>query len=61
MDVHTDTLAVAYVPQDHGAEVPYLGSIGTRQGAIDQLVRNMPSKATHLLFVSAAGPCGYWL
>jgi transposase len=28
---------------------------------MDQLIRTMPSKATHLLFVYAAGPCGDWL
>ena len=61
MDVHKDAIAVAYVPQDHGAEVTYLGSIGTRQGDIDNLIRMMPSKAKHLLFVYEAGPCGYWL
>jgi len=27
---HKDTMAVAYVAQDHGAEVTYLGTIGTR-------------------------------
>jgi hypothetical protein len=31
MDVHKETIAVAYVAQDHGAEVTYLGTIGTRQ------------------------------
>jgi transposase len=61
MDVHKDAIAVAYVAQDHGAEVLYLGAIGTRQGDIDQLIRKMPSKAKHLLFVYEAGPCGYWL
>jgi transposase len=61
MDVHKDSIAVAYVAQDHGAEVTYLGSIGTRQSDIDQLVRNMPSKAKHLLFLYEAGPCGDWL
>ena len=61
MDVHKDTIAVAYVAQDHGAEVTYLGSIGTRQCAIDQLIRKMQSKAQHLIFVYEAGPCGYWL
>jgi transposase len=60
MDVHKDTIAVAYVPQEHGAEVTSLGRVGTRQGAIDQLVRKMPSKAQHLLCVYEAGPCGYW-
>src|SRR5919201_4235080 len=61
LDVHKDSIAVAYVAQDHGAEVTYLGPIGTRQGDIDQLIRKMPSKAKHLIFVYEAGPCGYWL
>jgi transposase len=61
MDVHKDTIAVAYIAQDHGAEVTYLGTIGTRQCDIDQLIRKMQSKATHLIFVYEAGPCGYWL
>jgi hypothetical protein len=32
MDVHKDSIAVAYVAQDHGAEVMYRGAIGIRQG-----------------------------
>jgi hypothetical protein len=35
MDVHKDSIAVAYIAQDHGAEVTYLGTIGTRQCDID--------------------------
>ena len=42
MDVHKGSIAVAYVAQDHGAEVTYLGTIGTRQGDSDQLLRKMP-------------------
>jgi transposase len=61
MDVHKDAIAVAYVAQEHGAEVIYLGTIGTRQCDIDQLLRKMQSKAKHLVFVYEAGPCGYWL
>jgi transposase len=61
LDVHKDSIAVAYVAQEHGAEVIYLGAIGTRQCDIDQLIRKMQSKATHLIFVYEAGPCGYWL
>jgi transposase len=61
MDVHKESIAVAYVAQDHGAEVTYLGTIGTRQCDIDQLIRKMQAKAKHLLFVDEAGPCGYWL
>ena len=51
MDVHNDAIAVAYVAQEHGAEVTYLGTIGTRQGDIDHLIRKMQSKAKHLIFV----------
>jgi transposase len=61
LDVHQESMAVADVAQDHGAEVTYLGTIGTRQCDLDQLIRNMPSKAKHLVFVYEAGPCGSWL
>src|SRR4029450_5760456 len=61
MDVHKDSIAVAYMAQDHGAEVTYLGSIGTRQCDIDQMIRKMQSKATHLIFIYEAGPGGSWL
>jgi hypothetical protein len=31
MDVHKESIAVAYVAQAHGAEIVSLGTIGTRQ------------------------------
>jgi transposase len=46
LDVHKDLIAVAYVTQQHGAEVTYLGTIGTRQCDIDQLIRKMQEGAT---------------
>jgi transposase len=61
MDVHKDALAVAYVAQEQGAEVTSLGAIGTRQCDLAQLIRKMPSKAQHCIFVDEAGPCGDWL
>ena len=61
MDVHKDSIAVASVAQEHHAEVVSLGTIGTRQCDIDQLIRKMQSKAKYLIFVYKAGPCGYWL
>jgi transposase len=39
----------------------YLGTIGTRQADIDHLIRQLHSKAKHLVFVYEAGPCGSWL
>jgi len=61
LDVHKESIAVAYVAEDHGAEVIYRGTIGTWHADIDQLVRTLQSKAPHLVFVYEAGPCGYWL
>jgi transposase len=61
LDVHTASIAVASVAQDHGAEVVSLGTLGTRQCALDNLIRQLPAKAKHLVFVYEAGPCGYWL
>jgi transposase len=62
LDVHKDSIAVAYAPDDRGAEVVSLGAIGTRQSDIDKLIRKLQSKgATTLVFVYEAGPCGYGL
>ena len=61
MDVHKETIAVAYGAQEHGAAVTSLGTIGTRQSAIDQMIRKRQAQATHLILVSEAGPCGYGL
>jgi transposase len=61
MDVHKESIAVAYVTKAHDAEVIDLGTLGTRQCDIDQLMRKLQSKAKHLVFVYEAGPCGSWL
>ena len=61
MDVHKESIAVASVAQDHGAEVVSLGTSGTRQCDIDQLLRQLRSKGQQLVFVYEAGPCGSWL
>ena len=61
LDVHKDTIAVAYAPEDRGAEVVSVGMIGTPQYDIDKLIRKLQSKGAALVFVYEAGPCGYWL
>jgi transposase len=61
LDVHKESIAVAYTPEDRGAEVMSLGAIGTRQCDIDKLIRTLQSKGATLVFVYEAGPCGYWL
>jgi transposase len=61
LDVHKETIAVAYVAEERGAEVVSLGTIGTRQGDIDKLIRKLQGKGQRLHFVYEAGPWGYWL
>ena len=61
MDVHKESIAVAYVAQEYGAEVVSLGTVGTRQCDIDKLIRQLQSKSKQLVFVYEAGPCGSWL
>jgi transposase len=61
LDVHKESIAVAYAPNEDGAEPIYLGAIGTRQCDIDKMIRQLRSKASKLHFVYEAGPCGYWL
>src|SRR5256714_8861744 len=61
LDVHKETIAVAYVAEEREATVVALGTIGTRQCDIDKLLRQLQSKGKTLHFVYEAGPCGYWL
>jgi transposase len=61
MAAHKESIAGASVAQDPGADVAFLGCIGTRQCDIDKLIRQLQSKSKELVFVYEAGPCGYWL
>jgi transposase len=61
LDVHKETIAVAYVAAEREAEVLFLGTLGTRQCDIDKLIRKLQAKGKTLHFVYEAGPCGYWL
>ena len=60
MEVHQEAIAVAYVAQDRGATVVFPGTVDTRPCDIEQLIRQIPSKATPLIFVDEAGPCSSW-
>ena len=44
LDVHKETIAVAYAPEEREAEVVSLGMIGTRQYDIDKLIRRLEAK-----------------
>ena len=61
LDVHKASIAVAYAPEDRGAEVVSLGPIGTRQCDLDKLIRRLVSKGATPVFVDEAGPCLYGL
>jgi transposase len=61
LDVHKDSIAVAYAPEDRGAEVVARGTIGPRQCDMDKLIRQLQSKGGTLVFAYEPGPCGYGL
>jgi transposase len=61
LEVHKESLAVAYVAEEREAEVVFLGTSGTRQCDIDKLIRKLQAKGKRLHLVYEAGPCGYWL
>jgi transposase len=61
LEVHQESIAVADVAHDHGTEVVSLGPIGTCQCDLDNLMRQLHARPTHLVLVYAAGPCGDWL
>jgi hypothetical protein len=58
LDVHKESIAVAYAAEDRNSEVISLGSIGTRQCDIDPLNRKLQSKSNRAVFVYQTGPCG---
>ena len=61
LDVHKDSIAVAYA-QGQSADPPvYVGAIGTREADLTKLIRRLQSKTPTLRFAYEAGPCGYGL
>jgi transposase len=58
LEVHKETIAVAYVAAERAAAMVFLGTLGTRQGAIDKLIRKLQAKGQTLHLVYEAGPCG---
>ena len=61
LDVHKDSISVAYASSASCEEPIFVGPIGTRQCDIDKMVRRLQSKASQLVFAYEAGPCGYVL
>ena len=61
LDVHKDSISVAYSASGCSGPAQFVGPIGTRKSDIDKLVRRLESKAASLVFAYEAGPCGYVL
>lgn len=61
LDVHKDSISVAYAEASRTDPPQFVGPIGAGQRDIDKLVRRLQSKARHLVFAYEAGPCGYGL
>ena len=61
LDVHKDSIAVAYAPQGRGAEIISIGSFGTRQCDINKFLKKLLAHSRNIVFAYEAGPCGYWL
>jgi transposase len=61
LDVHRNSISVAYATENPADEVIFLGPIGTRLCDIDKLTRRLQSKASRLIFAYEAGPCGLTL
>ncbi len=59
LDVHEDSISVAYAEEGSRNEPVFLGPIGTRQ--CDIALRRLHGKAPRLVFAYEAGPCGYVL
>jgi hypothetical protein len=56
LDVHKDSIAVAYASDDGATAPVHVGAVGTRQCDIDALVRKLQSKNAQLVFIARRGP-----
>ncbi len=61
LDVHKESISVAYATEERDIPPVFLGQIGTRHSDIDKLIRKLVSKGATPIFAYEAGPCGYWL
>ncbi len=61
VDVHQESIAVAYGSEAREAEVVFLGTLGTGQCDIDKLICKLQAQGKKLHLGYEAGPWGYWL
>ena len=56
LDVHKDSIAVAYAPEQRGSEIISLGSFGTRHCDVDSFSKNCSSIAVTFPSCMKPGP-----
>ena len=61
LDVHKETISVAYAAGQSTAPPQFVGEIGTRQYDVDKLIRRLQVRSSALVFAYEAGPSGYRL
>jgi transposase len=61
LDVHKETISVAYAASASSTPPHFVGQIGTRQCDVDKLVRRLQGQSSQLVFAYEAGPSGYVL
>ena len=55
LDVHKDSIAVAYAPEQRGAEIISLGNFGTRHCDIDKFLKKLLSHSNNVGFTCERG------
>lgn len=59
LDVHKDSIAVAFADGGRNGEVRQYGTIGGDRDSLARLVKKLAAASRELRFVYEAGPCGY--
>lgn len=59
LDVHKDSIDVAFAADGREGEVRYYGTIPNNFESLGKVTRKLQSKGAELQFVYEAGPCGY--
>ena len=59
LDVHKETISVAFAQGGDRGDACYIGKIANNAGALSKLARKLSQEGRQLRFCYEAGPCGY--